>query len=495
MRTPGTMLWFTLALGCLTMQLDAQQASDSQADAKQQLQQVLGLLQQTQQQLNQSQKEIDQLRARLQQVEAQLKGGGNSPPVVTGTSVGALQQAVEALQDSQRMTQAAVAQHAQVKVETESKYGLQVSGLVLFNAISNSERVDSIDLPLLAVPYAGNSSEGSLAATMRQSILGLDATGPTLWGARSSANVEIDFFGGLSPADYTSSAGNVRLRTAFTRLDWVNSSISAELAAPIVSPLSPTSYASVGEPALAWSGNLWLWAPQLAASHRVHTGRSSFVNGEFALIDPSAPGPASDATLRQPNPAESSRRPGVEGRLSYSSSVGEHAFVLGAGGYYSRQNYGYGQRGNAWAGTADWKLPIGPRVEFSGEFYRGQGLGGLGGGTFKDYVTQPGSGAINELNAVGGWSQLKFILSRQFELNAAIGQDNGFAKEIRASDSATNTDPYSALARNRTAFGNLIYRPRAYLLFSGEYRDIHTWQITGPVQSSQSLSLAAGYIF
>ena len=37
---------------------------------------------------------------------------------------------------------------------------------------------------------------------------------------------------------------------------------------PLISPLSPTSIATMAQPALAWSGNLWTWAPQLRWEHR-----------------------------------------------------------------------------------------------------------------------------------------------------------------------------------------------------------------------------------
>ena len=92
--------------------------------------------------------------------------------------------------------------------------------------------------------------------------------GPRIAGGRTSAAVTMDFFGGIAYGNYGTAAGLVRLRTARINLDWANSSVQAGMVEPLISPLSPTSYATVAEPGLAWAGNLWTWAPQLKVSHR-----------------------------------------------------------------------------------------------------------------------------------------------------------------------------------------------------------------------------------
>jgi len=168
---------------------------------------------------------------------------------------------------------------------------------------------------------------------------------------------------------------------------------------------------------------------------------------------------------------------------------------FGAGGYYSRQAYAAGHHLDAWAGTVDWKMPFTRRLELSGEFYRGRGVGGLGGGAFKDYAPFADDTIQRGLNAVGGWGQLKVKMTPLIESNFAIGMDNAFANDLRGSDLETETNNYLNLARNRTAFANVIFRPRTYLLFSAEYRNIYSWPIAGQVSSNQSLGLAAGYLF
>jgi hypothetical protein len=250
----------------------------------------------------------------------------------------------------------------------------------------------------------------------------------------------------------------------------------------------------VGEPALSWSGNLWAWSPQFEFSDSRSTSAGR-LQAEFAFIDPAAPGDAGGTGLRAPDASESSRQPGYESRLSDDFLWRGHEFDLGAGGYYSRQKYGYGQRADAWAGTADWKISLARAVDFSGEVYRGRAIGGLGGGAFKDYATYGDYTSFRGLDDEGGWGQVKFTFSPVLEANLAIGQDNAFAGDLRDSDLVTQQDAYASLARNQTAFGNFVFRPKTYLLFSTEYRQVRSWPIVGAASQNRILGVAAGYLF
>lgn len=447
-----------------------------------------------QDELEDSKRQIDQLKGELQQLRTQLETSNAQTPAVTAAAAADLQRSVEDLQSQDQILQAEVKQHDQTKVESGSKYPVKITGLLLFSSFLNDGAVDNIDLPILALPRNATTAHGSLAATFRQTILGLESTGPTLWGARSSADFHVDFFGGVPYADYTTTTGDLRLRTAHARLDWTNHSLIAALDAPLVSPLQATSYVGIGEPPFAWSGDLWIWVPQLETVNRTRLGAGT-LGLDFALIDPAAPGNPATSGLRQPDPAEASRQPGYQARVSYSFPVMDRSFTVGAGGYYSRQKYLNSQHVDAWAGTSDWKFPFTQWLELSGELYRGRALGGLGAGTFKDYVTDPDSGAIHGLNDEGGWSQLKARINPTLEGNVSIGEDAGFSSELRYFTDAAATDTYTNLARNRTVIANIVYRPKTYLLFSAEYRNIHSWPIAGQVNTSQSLGLATGYSF
>jgi hypothetical protein len=152
---------------------------------------------------------------------------------------------------------------------------------------------------------------------------------------------------------------------------------------------------------------------------------------------------------------------------------------------------------DGWAGAADWKLPILSKIELSGEFYRGRGIGGIGGGIgqsvlFKENPLSSGP-AFRALNSTGGWSQLKFLATPKLEFNGAFGVDNPFAADVRA---FTYPVSYyaSVLTGNRSEMANFIFRPRSDLLFSGEYRHLHTSQI-GPLSSADQVNLVMGVFF
>jgi hypothetical protein len=80
-------------------------------------------------------------------------------------------------------------------------------------------------------------------------------------------------------------------------------------------------------------------------------------------------------------------------------------------------------------------------------------------------------------------------------VNAGFGEDAGFSQMLRYYIDPAATGAYTNLARNRTVLANIVYRPKTYLLFSAEYRNIYSWPITGKVNTDQSLGLATGYSF
>jgi hypothetical protein len=196
--------------------------------------------------------------------------------------------------------------------------------------------------------------------------------------------------------------------------------------------------------------------------------------------------------------AEQSRWPGTEARISLLGSKSDEGSHLGFGGYFSPHLNPMGRRFDAWAGTLDAKLVIPWRLSFTGSFYRGAALGGLGAGAFKGfgYAADPASGDhyFRPFDDAGGWAQLKEKLSERLELNAAFGLDNVFANQLRPYAVPGGTS-YQNLARNRTFTGNVIYDPSAYLLFSLEYRHLESSPIIGSPLGSNIIGLGAGYKF
>jgi hypothetical protein len=483
-----------LALATATAPLQAQQRPDGAetapgiAELEKHMDEMGARIDSMREELIDSRTEMRAMRAELAELRREL---GEKNANETDTAVSALRSSVEQLQETSDVLQAEVKQHDQTKVETASKFPMRVSGSVLFTSLSNSGTTDDIDVPIVALPPQHNESQGSFSATARQTILGLDATGPHFGSASSSAALSVDFFGGIPYADTATAAGLLRLRTAHATLAWPDRALTVAFDRPILSPREPTSWITLGEPALAWSGNLWTWSPQFEYSQNL----SRRWTGELALIDPAAPGTFGATGLRTPDSAEKSRQPGYEAHLGNEIATGRRKIEWGAGGYYSRHTYPYDYHLDAWAATTDWRLQPTSQLEISGTFYRGRGIGGLGGGAFKDYAPYDNYTQRRGLDDEGGWGQVKWRFSPVVEANVAAGEDNAFAGELHGSDYATEPDAYQSLARNLTGYGNFIYRPRTYLLFSAEYRQIRSWPIVGSANDNHIFGLAAGYLF
>ncbi len=439
-----------------------------------------------------------QLTALQQQMAAQKTSSpavaaptppGTTPPLVANAP--SASPALDEMKERQAIDESQIATHELTKVETQSKYPLTVSGLILFNGFVNTHQVDIPGAPAYAVP-----GSGSTGFSPRQTVLGLDARGPHLFGATSHADVRIDFFANGSQSGYTA-GGVLRLRTAHAGLKWKNTEAFFELDRPIVEPNAPTSLLAVGQPELAWAGNLWAWNPQVGISHQFELSQSMRFQTQVALIDASDPHlPQSTSTTSNVTAAESSRWPGTEGRIAFLDGTTNAGPEVGIGGYFSPHHSTDGADFNAWAVTMDVRLPIKKYFEATANAYRGQALGGLGGGGYVDYLDRY-IGSVEmarALDDVGGWTQLKGRAGQKMEFNAGYGIDNPFAKEVHSSVLPFSTY-YPGIAKNRSFFANTIYSPSTYLQFSLEYRRLWTNYAAGSTYFSDVIGIGAGYKF
>ena len=424
---------------------------------------------------------------------ASSENGENQPPKNES-----LQAKLDQLEEDQQLLQSKVDDQYQTKVESASKYRVKLSGIALLNLFGTSGSVDNLDSPNFARDRGPLDTSGSFGASVRQSMLGLALSGPDIAGARTSADVQLDFFGGFSGTIDGSTMGLVRLRTARMRLDWGRTSLVAGQDVPFISPNSPTSLATLADPAFSYAGNLWTWTPQVRVEHSFAVTDEADLTLTGGILDPLSGEIPYAQYYRQPQAGERSRQPAYATRLGWSSSAWKQSFTLGLGSYYSRQNWGFGRNVDAWGVTADWQVPFGHKVGLSGEFYRGRALGGLGAGEGRSVVyngplTSPGTSVLG-LNAVGGWTQLKFSPTEKLEFNSAFGEDEPYAKDL---NTFATTTSYVApqISRNQTVFLNFIYRVRSNILFSGEYRKIWTSDKNEEKSKADIINLSMGVLF
>jgi len=501
------------------------EAASAVRDLQDQVRQLRGLVEEMRAENAESRAEMHQLRHDLEATRALLErpaspasadsetaaslpqngsviasDSASAPASATAASIQAsapLEERVQKLEESTSLIGSKIDEQYQTKVETASKYRARLHGIVLMNAFRNVGGSDNLDLPNYSQPVAAGSPQASLGATLRQSEIGLEVFGPNIAGARTSADVQLDFAGGFPATGNGVSFGIARLQTANVRFDWEHTSIVAGQDALFISPLSPTSFASLATPAFAFAGNLWGWTPQVRVEHRFSISDQQTVTVQAGVLDNLDWEPPYNSFYRSAQAGELSGQPAYAFRTAWSRPVREHPLSFGVAGYYGRQDWAWSRFVDAWSGMADWQVPILPRLALSGEFYRGRGIGGLGGaiGTSILYGGPPGPYTpIRGLNTAGGWAQLKLQLTPKLELNGVIAEDNAFAGDVRG----FATDQYNGgeiLGRNRGALGNVVFRPRSDLLLSAEFRRLHTFPIYDSSSITNQVNLSVGILF
>ena len=407
---------------------------------------------------------------------------------------------VAALEENQQFIDAKVNDQYQTKVESASKYRVRLSGILLMNLFENRGTPDNQDFPSIAVDQDLLGSPGAFGGSLRQSQIGLEAFGPEIAGAHTSAEVRFDFAGGFADTPNGSLMGLVRLRTGTVRMDWAHTSIVAGQDYLFFAPLDPTSYATLATPALSYAGNLWGWTPQVRVEHHIEFSDNSSLSLQGGILDSlSGDSPESGAGIeRSPQWGEQSGQPAYAARVAWTGRVAGQKMTLGAVGFYGRQNWGFSRNVDSWAGTTDLTLPLGQYFQFTGEFYRGRAVAGLGGAIGQDALMSgsivSAATTIRGLDSEGGWAQLKFKPKPKFEVNGAFGQDSPFASEIHLYPVVTSKYG-GGLIQNRSWFVNFIYQPRSDMLFSTEFRRLKTNESDGSFNTVNHLNLSVAYIF
>src|SRR5215472_2576705 len=180
LRIAPRLMFGVLGMLCATSSVArAQSATETNFTVK--MQQLSDAITQTQKQLEQSQRELERLRHQLTELQQQI-AQTNAPQGDSATAA-QLSAAVEQIREQQAIQETQIATHEQLKIESESKYPVKVSGLVLMTGFVNTKRVDDPVTPSFVL-----EGRGSTGASLRQTVLGIDAQGPHLFGGRTHAD-------------------------------------------------------------------------------------------------------------------------------------------------------------------------------------------------------------------------------------------------------------------------------------------------------------------
>ncbi|MGH9455426.1 MAG: hypothetical protein ACRD2O_15810, partial [Terriglobia bacterium] len=216
------------------------------------------------------------------------------------------------------------------------------------------------------------------------------------------------------------------------------------------------------------------------------------------ILDPLSGGLPQDISYRKAQPGERAGQPAYAARIAWATGPQDHPFSLGLGGYYSRQDWGFGRTVDSWAATADWSVPLSRWFALTGEFYRGRAIGGLGAAEGRS-VAYTGpldnyESSVYGLNSTGGWSQLKFMPLEKLEFNGVFGQD--FSTPPRLGYYEQGIVYQNALiGRNQSLLFNSIYHLRSNLMLSVEYLRLRTAESQPGLFWVNQVSLSAAAFF
>jgi hypothetical protein len=356
-----------------------------------------------------------------------------------------------------------------------------IHGLVLMNAFHTTDNVNNSDVPQFAVPVpAGSVGAGTSSATVRQSRVTLFALVPEFAGGVIEGELDVDFFGGQQPSSGGRTFPLLRIRRAVAELTWNRVALLVGQESPPIAAVSPSSLASIGFPEFAGAGNLWLWIPQIRLGADLAPTGGLSIGAEIAALAPTS-GEPQGAFLTQPDIAERSGRPFVQGRVRGRWGQGERMGEVSAGGHYGWVVDAAGDRVPSRALAVSIWTPLGSHLELRAEGFTGQVLAGLGGGGIGQNMVRDGV----PVRAQGGWAQLNLRPSAQWEIGGGGGIDDPDDEDLIE----------GSRLRNVAVEGHLTWR-RLPAVLGLEVRHLRT-RYRAPVNdlSATQVNLGMGFEF
>lgn len=439
-----------------------------QAQDKGELQQILQRLDRLEEENHQLTEEVHALR-----MELATRGQPSSEPAQTQPSQ-APAGAAAPLAEREQATEQRVADLSQEKVEASQRFPISLTGMVLFNSFLNGSSTGGAEDPTFASAAPGSAENG---ATVAQTILGLRYQSPqALWGAHVSGSLFFDFWGG-EPGEPLSHWA--RLRTADIQLDWTNTTVSVGQDKPLISARDPFSLAQVATSPFTDAGNLWLWSPQVRVEQRFKFDASDALRAQLSVyqLGSSADGPSYSNYYE-----ESSSAPALEGRFEYRHDFSEHTRVELAPGFHTAETTEAGYSIPSRLFSFDWFANPWEKIEFTGAFYRGENIAGLG-------TIGPGyfvyDGVARPMQSIGGWSQLAWLATPKLTFHLIAGQDDNQRSEM-----------YQGLIfKNEGYAANMIYRVAPNVLLSLEGMQVRTSYAGRSVRLNNHYDLGLAYLF
>jgi hypothetical protein len=358
----------------------------------------------------------------------------------------------------------------QSKVAASQRFPISLTGMLLFNAFANGRSSGGAQDPVAASLVPSAATDG---ASVQQTILGLKFNGPGLpGGGKVSGSIYMDFFGG-GPGYSV-----MRLRTAALDLNWKNFTITVGQDKPIISPRDPTSFAQVGVAPLAAAGNLWDWNPQVRVERRFSFGENTGVKAQAGVYmtaeNYSSALPEYAAPLEQSRPAYQSRFEFFHGDSNRRIEI--------APGFSAGSTHVAGTSVPSRIASIDWLIRPLPLLEFSGEAFHGEDVGGLGALPGFDILP---SDAVIPVHSHGEWGQLALFPAPRLSFHVYLGEQSNRPSEVA---------PY-AVQRNFVYAANVMYKLAPNVVAALEAAQTRTEYLGSLLRLNNHYDLALAYLF
>jgi hypothetical protein len=222
-----------------------------------------------------------------------------------------------------------------------------------------------------------------------------------------------------------------------------------------------------------------LWQPQARLEQRIALGESAGLRAQIGLFETAE---TSNVVPSQYLATQAKGRPGYEGRFEFWRDFGNHRRIEIAPGFHFSSSHVAGASVPSDIYSVDWLIAPFSKLQFSGMFFDGRNVSGLGslrqGYTFFNDRIVP-------IHATGGWAQISIPATTRLTFNFFGGEEADRARDLLA----------GAVRANLVTGGNLIYRFAPNVLGSIEASQTRTTYIMlgNPINNHYDLALA--YLF
>ena len=256
-----------------------------------------------------------------------------------------------------------------------------------------------------------NKDDGQFNITARQTRLGAKFAGPEENGIKSSARVEVDFYGGGGE-----SSSMMRMRHAYVNLDWIDDdfSVLAGQTSDVVSPLvMPTLNYTVAW----WSGDIGTRHNQIRATKGFDVGDDSKLLVQVAATRVIG--------------AEDIGRPGFQARVAYSfPGVADKQTTVGVSAVQATE----AGHTNSNASAIDLSIPVAESTSIKAEFFTGENVDNYAGNIGVNSVAKG-----SEIGTTGYWAAVSHTLNAKTSVNVGFGSEDNDDKDLTAGQRMTNS--------------------------------------------------------